>query len=502
LVKEAAMQPAGVESFGLIVLAAALVGLAAVTSNRLGERLRIPAPAIFLLSAAVASDLLPQLGKLHVETVERVVTVALAVILFDGGMRIGWRRLRPAAAATVWLGVAGTLVTAAALALCAHLLFDIEWRPALLLGTALAPTDPAVVFSVLGRREIAGRTGTLLEGESGANDPVGIALLVALLAAGGSGLGTAGTVAWQFGLQMVVGLAVGVVGGRLLLWLMHRAPLPGEALYPLRVLAGALAIYGAATAVGGSGFLAVLVAGIVIGDERVPYKGEIQRFHSALASLAEIVAFILLGLTVHLGGLTEGNAWMIGLVLAVLLALVIRPLLVGLVLWPIRLRRGERVFVLWTGLKGAVPILLGTFILEAGVADSGRLYEIIFTVVAFSVIVQGGLVPTLAHRLRVPLRTVEPEPWSLGVRFRHQPDSLRRYRVARGSPADESAIGDLALDEATWVSLVIREGHLVPARADTHLQAGDEVLTLTDPVTGDDESKLFDADPDQRGDGR
>ncbi len=464
------MQPAGVESFGLMVLVAALVGLAAVLSNRLGERLRIPAPAIFLVSAAIASDLLPRLARLQVETVERVVTIALAVILFDGGMRIGWRRFRPAAAATVWLGVAGTLVTAAALALCAHLLFDIDWRPALLLGTALAPTDPAVVFSVLGRREIAGRTGTLLEGESGANDPVGIALLVALLAASGSGLGTAGVVAAQFGLQMVVGLAVGVLGGRLLLWLMHR--------------------------------LAVLVAGIVIGDERVPYKGEIQRFHSALASLGEIVAFILLGLTVHLADLPDGNAWLIGLVLAVLLALVIRPLLVGLVLAPIRLRRGERVFVLWTGLKGAVPILLGSFILEAGVADSGRLYEVIFTVVAFSVIVQGGLVPTLARRLKVPLRTVEPEPWSLGVRFRHQPDALRRYRVAEGSPADDTAIADLPLEEGTWISLVIRQGHLVPAHSDTRLRAGDEVLTLTDPTTGDDQSKLFDAGPDPPGEAR
>jgi cell volume regulation protein A len=404
------MQPAGVGSFGLIVLAAALVGMAAVLSNRLSEWLRIPAPAIFLISAAVASDLLPRLGALRIETVERVVTVALAVILFDGGMRIGWRRFRPAAAATVWIGVAGTLVTAAALALCAHLLVGLDWRPALLLGTALAPTDPAVVFSVLGRREIAGRTGTLLEGESGANDPVGIALLVALLGTGGTGLGTAVTVAWQFGLQMVVGLAVGVAGGRLLLWMMRRAPLPAEALYPLRVLAGALAIFGAATAAGGSGFLAVLVAGIVIGDEHVPHKAAIHRFHNALASLAEIVAFIVLGLTVHLAGLVEGDALLIGLVLAVLLTLLIRPLLVGLVLWPVRLRRGERLFILWTGLKGAVPILLGTFILEARIADAKRLYEIIFTVVAFSVIVQGGLVPTLARRLQVPLRTAEEGP--------------------------------------------------------------------------------------------
>jgi potassium/hydrogen antiporter len=479
------------ESFGLMVLVVALAGLAALFFNRISERFRIPAPAIFLVLAAIASDLVPRLGTIRVETVEGVVTVALAVILFDGGMRIGWRRLRPAALATVWLGVAGTLVTAGALALCAHVLFDLDWRLALLLGTALAPTDPAVVFSVLGRREIGGRAGTLLEGESGANDPVGIALLVALLAAGGSGLETAWAVTWQFALQMAVGLVVGIVGGRLLLLAMRRLPLPSEALYPLRVLAAALAIYGAATAAKGSGFLAVLVAGVVIGDENAPYKGEIERFHSALASLAEIVAFVLLGLTVRLVSLPEGNAWGIGLVLAVLLTLVIRPLLVGLLLWPVRLRRGERLFVLWTGLKGAVPILLGTFIVEGGVPQANRLYEIIFTVVAFSVIVQGGLVVTMAHRLKVPLRTVEPEPWSLGVRFRHQPDALRRYNVAAGSPADGTTIGDLPLEEDAWVILVVRSGHLVPARADTRLDPGDEVVLLTDPSNDDSQRGLF-----------
>ncbi len=162
---------AGVESFGLAVLVAALVGIAAVLSSRVSERFRIPAPAFFLVGAALASDIWPRLGSLSFTTVEQVVTVALAVILFDGGMRMGWRRFRSAAVATVWttvwIRVAGTLVTAAAVALAARLVFSFDWRGALLIGTALAPTDPAVVFSVLGRREIAGRSGVLLEGESG-----------------------------------------------------------------------------------------------------------------------------------------------------------------------------------------------------------------------------------------------------------------------------------------------------------------------------------------------
>src|SRR5512132_1293196 len=446
-----------VEHFALLVLVVGVAITGAVLSNRISERIRIPAPAIFLVAAAVASDLVPSLGQLSVTTVQRVVSVALAIILFEGGMHIGWRRFRTAAGPVVWVGVAGTFVTAAALATLAHWLFDLDWRAALLLGTALAPTDPAVVFSVLGRREVAGRSGTILEGESGANDPVGIALLASLLtvdpAAGP--LAAAGSVAGQFLLQLAVGAVVGGAGGVLLVRFMRRVPLPSEGLYPLRVLAGALLIYGAATVARGSGFLAVFVAGILVGDARAPYKGEIERFHGALASLAEIVAFLILGLTIGLHTLPDSGALGIGLALAVLLTLVVRPLLVGLLLLPVRLAWGERLFVLWAGLKGAVPILLGSFLLTAGVPDASRLYAIVVVVVAFSVIVQGGLVPTVAARLGVPMRTVEPEPWSLGVRFRQEPRGLRRQVVVAGSPADGCRIADLEVGEDVWISSII-----------------------------------------------
>jgi cell volume regulation protein A len=488
-----------VEHFALMVLITAAAVVAAVLSNRISDRIRIPAPAIFLVAAAVASDVVPTLGEVSVTTVQRVVTVALAVILFDGGMHIGWRRFRQAAGAVVWVGVAGTFVTAAALAVLAHLLFDLDWRAALLLGTALAPTDPAVVFSVLGRREVAGRSGTILEGESGANDPVGIALMASLLTAGQPlGLGAAGGIAGGFLLQLGVGAVVGVAGGTLLVRFMRRVPLPSEALYPLGVLASALLIYGAATVAHGSGFLAVFIAGIVVGDARAPYKGDVERFHAALASLAEIVAFIALGLTVGLHTLPDGGAWVIGLTLAVLLTFVVRPLLVGLLLLPVRLAWGERLFVLWAGLKGAVPILLGTFLLTAGEPDATRLYAVIFVVVAFSVIVQGGLVPVVAARLGVPMRLVEPEPWSLGVRFRREPRGLRRHVVAAGSPADGRRIADLDLGEDAWISLVIRDGQLVPVTGATTLRAGDEVVALADPERAPDLTPVFTADPGMR----
>lgn len=478
--------------FGATLGIVCLVGLLAVLSNRLSTRLRVPAPAFFLVGAAVASDLVPALGGLGITTVQRLVTVALVVILFDGGMHIGAARFRSAAGAIVWLGVAGTVVTAAALAAAAHWLFGFDWYLSLLLGTALAPTDPAVVFSVLGRREISGPSGVLLEGESGANDPVGIALLVAILSAGtAAGWGAIGTGLLVFALQMVVGAVVGLVGGRALLVFMRRVPLPSEGLYPLRVLASAGVVFGVATVLQGSGFLAVFVAGIVLGDERAPYKREIERFHSALASLAEIVAFTLLGLTVQLRTLPDGRAWSIGLVLAVLMALVVRPVLVGLVLLPVRMTRGERVFVLWSGLKGAVPVLLGTYILTTHDPGALRVYDVVFVVVLFSVVVSGGLVPWLATRLGLPMRVVEPEPWALGLRFRDEPQGMHRFTVAPGAPADGASIEALPMGENAWVSFVSRAGALVQVRGETVLEAGDELLVLAEPDVADEVEGLF-----------
>jgi potassium/hydrogen antiporter len=483
----------GTSEFGLVVLVIGLVGIGAVLSNRLSARLRIPAPAFFLICASVAAQLWPRVTLLPFSTVTRIVSVALAIILFDGGMHIGWRRFRTAAAAIVWVGVAGTLVTAAGASVAAHFVAGMDWRLSLLLGTAVAATDPAVVFSVFGRREIAGRTGVLLEGESGANDPVGIALLAALLAAHGS----AGAVAWhvvtEFVLQMAVGTAIGVAGGLALLMFMRRVPLPSEGLYSPRVLAGVLVIFGLAVVARGSGFLAVFVAGILIGDEPAPYKREIQRFHSSLASLAEIVAFVLLGLTMRLSALGGAGAWSAGLAIAALLAFVIRPVLGGLVSLPVRLTFRERVFFLWTGLKGAVPILLGMTIVASGTPGAARAYQIIFVIVGFSVTVQGGLVPTLAHRLGIPLRTVEPEPWSLGVRFSEEPEGLHRYHVAAGSAADGSPVSDLPCGEDAWVSLIIRDGNLVTPTDDMTLRAGDDVLVLAEPDEAPALDRLFTA---------
>jgi cell volume regulation protein A len=485
-----------INRFALEVLVASVAALVALLMSRLTERIKVPAPLLMLVGAAVAAALVPSLLISDVVVVTDVVTIALVLILFEGGMHIGWRRFRAAVRPIGAVGVVGTFLTAGAGAVLLHLVFGLDWYLAVLVATAVAPTDPAVVFSVLGRREIRGRSGTILEGESGANDPVGIALMTSLLAAGALTWAAAGHVAVEFLLQMAVGLAVGVIGGRVLLWSMRRVPLPNEALYPLRTVFFALLLYGVGTLAHGSGFLAVFAAGIVIGDPGAPYKHEIERFHSALASLGEIVAFLVLGLTVDIGVLTRSDVWGPGLVLGAALALVIRPPVVAACLLPARLRANELAFVMFAGLKGAVPILLGELLRGAHVPQAERLYGIVVVVVVFSVLVQGSLVPTAVRRLRLPTRVTQLEPWELGVRLRAEPNGVHRLRVAAEARADGCTIAEI-VDQIgeMWVSIVVRDKVLVTVSGDTRLQGGDEVVVLADSDLHDQLVATFESRP-------
>jgi cell volume regulation protein A len=400
-----------VVEFGELILfvSAALslaLGIRAATA-----RLAIPTAGILLVVAAAASDLIDRLnGILSFQDVQRVVTLALIVILFEGGSKIGLGRFRRAAVPIVTLGVLGTFGTAALVAVTAHVFLDLSWTVSGLLGAALAPTDPAVTFSVLAGKEVSGRSGTILEGESGFNDPVGIALMIGMVEmATEAGGGSFSTVVHEFLVEMSVGLAVGAAGALALRALLRGRVLPGRALYPIAVILAAGVVYGAATVAQGSGFLAVFVAGIAVGDLRFPAHDAVTSFNSALSVLGELAAFVALGLTVDLGSIGDEGLWWRGLVLAVLLGLVIRPLVVGPLVLPMRLTWGERGFIVWSGLKGAVPILLASLAVVGGTDYATELYGIVFVVVLFSVVVQGTLVPTVATRLGVPLETTPAE---------------------------------------------------------------------------------------------
>jgi cell volume regulation protein A len=471
--------------FGLIFLLVAAAFSLALVVHKLTELFPVPAPALFLIAAAVASDLWPR-AAFSTKDVERTAVVALVVILFDGGMHVGWPRFRTSGLPITVLGVLGTFATAGVIALPAHWFFHFGWTTAGILGAALAPTDPAVMFSVLGKREIGGRTGTILEGESGANDPVGIALMIGMLDFATHAHASFLTVIKEFAIEMSVGLGIGVVGAHVLLQLMRRVTLPNEALYPIRTLAAAGVIYGVTTVAHGSGFLAVFIAGLLVGGSRVPYKGEVERFHTSLASLAEIVVFGALGLTIHLGSLDAVDVWLDGLLLALILAFVARPLVASVLLVRAKLRLGERLFVLWGGLKGAVPILLAAFAVLAGVGGAQRIYGIVFVVVLFSVVVQGTSIPLIAERLHVPMRIAEPA-------------SRTTISVHASSHAANKTLRDLPLAGRTWIEAIHRADGDVRPRGSTVLRGGDEVVMITDIGDLDALRRLFGARqaPDQ-----
>ena len=368
---------------------------------------RIPPSALFLVAAAFASDLFPSVAP-SISTVEVIVTVALVVILYDGGASIGWRRFRAAAVPIVSLGILGTFATAGAVTAFAHLVLGLGWLTAGLLGAAIAPTDPAVVFSVLrGGHQLRGRTRTILEGESGANDPVGIALMLGMIQLATHTGANFWVVIRVFGEQMSIGLAIGIAGGLLESLVLRRVALPSPGLYTVRTLALAGVVYGAAAVAHGSGFLAVFVAGLIVGDVEAPFKREIEVFQDGLSTIGEVLVFVALGLTIGISSV-DASRWLEGLAIAAFVALVARPIVAGALLAPAHLRPGERMFVTWGGLKGAVPILLAAFAVAQHVHDAQRIYETVFVVVLTSVVVQGGTIPLAARRFGVEMRRVTP----------------------------------------------------------------------------------------------
>jgi cell volume regulation protein A len=482
-----------IADFALIVLLVAGGSTLAILSTQLGNRLPVPAPVIFLLAAAVASDIWPQLlDDISIRTVERVGVVALIVILLNGGMDIGWRRFRATAVPVVSIGVLGTFITAGVLTLAAHVLLGLEWRLAGVVGAALAPTDPAVVFSVLGRREVGGQSGTTLEGEAGVNDPAGIALMIGVVELATHHDASAMVIVEEFVLEMGIGVLCGVVAARLIVPALRRLDLGNEALYPVLVLALAASLYAATALAGGSGFLAVFVTGLFLGDATVPYKSEIARFQGSLAGLAEVVVFIALGLTVDLGNLSA-ETWLHGALMMLALAVVARPLTVALTLGWTSLSRRERAFVTWSGLKGAVPILLAALAVIGEVPGARDVYGLVFVVVLLSVLGQGTLVPWVASRLAIPMLEHGRRPWQLSVDLSREPRGVHEFFVARGSVAHGSDVVGLGLDDADWVSMVVRDGRPIRPTSDMTLAEGDRVYVLADPHRRSPLASLFDA---------
>jgi cell volume regulation protein A len=486
-----------ISDFASIVLIVTVGFALAVLSTKLTERVPVPAPALFLLAAAVVSDFWPDLYEaVDIQTVERIAVVALVVILFNGGIDIGWRRFRAAAGPILSVGLLGTFATAGLVAVVAHYALGFEWMLAGIVGAAVAPTDPAVMFSVLGRREVAGRSGTILEGEAGVNDPVGIALMLGMIELAEHDDASFWVVVSEFTLEMSIGVALGLLGALVLLPLLRSLRLPSEGLYPVLALVLAGALYSATSLAQGSGFLAVFIAGLFLGNARFPYKGEVERFSGSLASLAELVVFVALGLTIDIGGLT-GRVWLEGIVLTLALVLLARPVVVALTLGLARLTWAERAFIAWSGLKGAVPILLAAFALLGDVTGAERVYGVVFVVVLASVVGQGTLVPFVARALRISMRERPSLPWELSLRLDDEPQAAHEFEVGAGSRAAGRTISALPLGEHAWVTLVVRDGEAIRPGGSLELQPGDRLLLLVEADDVEPLTRLFGGAPER-----
>jgi cell volume regulation protein A len=261
---------------------------------------------------------------------------------------------------------------------------------------------------VLAGKDVEGRSGTILEGESGFNDPVGIALMIGMVELATTDDGTGWSVVGEFLREMGIGLVVGVAGAAAITAVIRYAPFPDRTLYPIAMILTVGVVYGAATVAHGSGFLAVFVAGILVGDLQFEARRAVRVFNAALGDLGELAAFVALGLTIDLALIFHEGLWWRGLVIAALLGFVVRPLVVGPLVSVMDLTWGERGFIVWSGLKGAVPILLASLAVVAGTDSATEIYGLVFVVVLFSVVVQGTLVPTVAERLGVSLEETGP----------------------------------------------------------------------------------------------
>lgn len=466
----------------LLLVAAVLLALSVLASKASG-RLGVPALVLFLVIGMLAGSDGP--GGIEFDNpwvAQLLGVVALAYILFAGGLDTEWSAVRPVLAPGVALATLAVLLSALLMGGFAVLALGFRPLEGMLLGGIVASTDAAAVFAVLRSRgaSLKGKLKPLIELESGSNDPMAVFLtlgLIRLLTVPGA---TPADLIPVFVIQMAVGGGVGLLAGRALQALVNWARLEYEGLYPVLTLAWVLLVYGATAQLGGNGFLACYVAGLVVGNRDFVHKKSLLRFHDGLAWLMQIAMFLTLGLLVFPSRLV-GVAGT-GLATAAFLMLCARPASVFLTLLPFRISLRETSLVAWVGLRGAVPIILATFPLLARLPGAETIFNLVFFVVLTSILVQGTSVPFVARLLGcsapAPVRHVYPLEFIPAV---DASSRLEEIVVEARSPAGGRSIVELNLPRGALVVLIGRGGqNLVPSGA-LVIEKGDRLLVLGDP---------------------
>jgi cell volume regulation protein A len=467
---------------GLILIGGVLV-LFAIASSKFSARIGVPVLVLFLAVGMLAGS--EGIGGIHFENyvlAHGIGTLALAVILFDGGLRTPLSSFRVAIGPSLALSTLGVVITAVSTGAAASWVLGIPLLQGVLLGSIVGSTDAAAVFSLLRGRglHLRERVAATLEIESGSNDPMAVFLTVGILEVLLGRMEPGWGLLGFFLLQAGVGLVAGLLVGRLAVTVNNRIHLDAAGLYPILTAASGLLAYGLAASLGGSGFLSVYLAGIVLGNSRIVFQRGILHFTDGMAWLGQIVMFVVLGLLSFPSQLLEvaGPA----LLVAGVLILVARPLAVAMLLLPFRFEAREIVFLSWVGLKGAVPIVLATYPLLLGLPSGLLLFNVVFFVVLVSALTQGWSLPAVASRLGLEVPAPPEPPVSLEITsLKHVDGDIVEFTVGPESRAAGHLVRELALPDGVVVALIAREQELIPPRGTTRILSGDHVFVVLRP---------------------
>jgi cell volume regulation protein A len=458
-----------------LLLAGSGVLLLAILAVRLSVVAGLPSLLVYLLIGVALGESGIGIHFDNAQAAHALGFAALVLILAEGGLTTSWKEMRPVIRTGLGLATVGVAVSVGVVAVAGHYLLDLDWRLAVLLGGVTSPTDAAAVFSMLRRVPLPRRISATLEAESGLNDAPTV-VIVTLVSTGGSH-GAA-----YFAGEVVYELVVGVLGGFLVgaagAWLMRRVALPASGLYPLSALSIAVLAYAGTASIHGSGFAAVYVAALILGNAELPHRGATRSFAEGIAWLAQIGLFVMLGLLASPSRITwgeVGTAAVAGLVLT----FVARPLSVLTSALVQRMPWREGAFVSWAGLRGAVPIVLATIPLAEDVPGSRRLFDIVFVLVVIYTLVSGPTLPSVARRLRVARRS---EPRELDVEaapLERISADLLQVRISPKSRMHGVEVGELRLPRGASVALIVRDGVTRVPEWRTVLRHGDDVLVVT-----------------------
>lgn len=464
--------------------------LVAVVAVRLASRSGLPTLLIYLgIGVVIGQDGLFGLTFDDVQLTQVLGYAALVVILAEGGLGTRWHEIKPVVPAAAVLSTVGLLVSVFVTAGAAHFLVGLEWRQSLIIGAVVSSTDAAAVFSVLRNVSLPKRVTGVLEAESGFNDAPVVILVVAFSSTGA--VDQWYELIGEITLELIIGAAVGIAVGWVGAYGLKKVALPASGLYPIAVLAIAVGAYAAGALAHGSGFLAVYLASLILGNAKLPHRPATRGFAEGLGWVAQIGLFVLLGLLVtpHELGDDIMPAVLIGLILTV----VARPASVIVSLLPFRTPWREQALMSWAGLRGAVPIVLATIPMVSAITDSKRIFNIVFVLVIIYTLLQGPTLPWVARRLRV-VEGVPGDAADLGIEsapLERLQGHLLSVSIPDGSRMHGVEVNELRLPAGAAVTLVVRDGtSFVPLPA-TVLRRGDELLVVaTDPVRDAAEARL------------